>query len=95
MRAMEHPPVAKQTHTNPGTLSLACFRTQLGEQRFDVSPRDVAAGWMAEDRDEGPAVPSFHNAMVPRNDTAMSSCRQEFTFRLVVRARHAADVRFP
>ena len=72
-------------NADPGALSLTDLRTQFDEQRFDVSPRDIAAGRMANDRGQGPSVPTFHDTMVPQFDTALPSLRRMFVLRPAVR----------
>ena len=93
MRAVEDASVAKQSHADPGPLSLTDLRTQFDEQRFDVSLRNIAAGRVAEDRGQEPSVPAFHNTMVPQFDTTLPSLRRMFVLRSAVRI-HDCELTF-
>ena len=62
---MEYSPVAEKTYTHTGTFSLADFSAECDEQRLDIPPRNVAAGWMVENQSEGSFVSAFHIMTVP------------------------------
>ena len=60
MRAVEHPPVAEQSHTDARAFPLADLRSQFNQQRLDFPPRYVAADRLAEDQFERFTVSAPH-----------------------------------
>ena len=65
MRPVEYAPVAEKTYAHTGPFSLANLGAQFDEQCLDIPPRNVAAGWMAENQGKGSFVSAFHIMEVP------------------------------
>ncbi len=70
---MEHPPFTEQSHADTRALSFAYLRTKFNEQRFNLPPLDIATDWVAEYGSEGPPVTTFHDNIVPKNDTMQTT----------------------
>jgi homogentisate 1,2-dioxygenase len=65
MRTMEHPSLTEQANTHTRALAFTKLRTKLKEQRFDVSPVDVATGWSGKYQFQRSLVSAFHVNIVP------------------------------
>ena len=66
---MEDAHLAKEDNGNPAPFAFCHLRTQLGEQRLNIAPLNVAATRMRKDQLKGALVLSLHNIMVPPSDT--------------------------
>jgi hypothetical protein len=69
MRAVEDTHLAKQDYRYPIALALQDLSTEYFEQRFDVFPGDVRAGWTRKDRFERALTTAPHAEMAPCTGT--------------------------
>ena len=61
---MKNTHLAEHDHRYPAAFSFGDLRAKISEQGFNISPWDVGACWMREDRRKGALLRSFHHRMV-------------------------------
>jgi hypothetical protein len=54
-------------------FSFGDLGAKADEERFDVLPGDVRAGWVGKDGFEGLAMAALHGTMVPQSGTDVDS----------------------
>lgn len=69
MGPVEYPSLAKQANTDTRAFAFTQLSAKLDEQRFDVGPVDVAAGWSGKYQFQRLLVSTFHIRIVPRSST--------------------------
>ncbi len=62
---MENPHLIEQDYGYATTFSLADFSAQFHEQRFDITPLDVATSGSGEDQFKSALVLPLHANIVP------------------------------
>ena len=76
---MENLNLSEKHHSYPAVLSLADFRSKLGEKPLNITPLDIAAYWMGKDSFQGSSVSLFHSKMVLLFDTICKCQDAEYT----------------
>lgn len=69
MRAVKYSNLTEQNHRDPTTFSLTDLRTELDEQRFNITPLNIAAHRTGENNLQGFLVLPFHIEMVSHIST--------------------------
>jgi hypothetical protein len=70
---VKDPDFAKEYGGDAACLALADLRAQANEQRLDVLPGDVGAGWVRKDSFDVLLVRAHHVCLVPENGTAKTN----------------------
>lgn len=65
MRSVEDTHLAEQDDGYPASLTLGDFRTEVDEERFNISPGDIGARWVRKHQLQRFLALPFHESIVP------------------------------
>ena len=66
---MEDADLMEQNDCYSATFALADLRAKADQERFNILPGDVCAGWVGEDRFQCPLMRALYASMVPQDGT--------------------------
>jgi hypothetical protein len=74
MRAMKHANLAEEDDGDAATFALRDLSPEPSEERLNILPGDVRAGWVGVEGLKGALVAALHGAMVPQVGTKDERC---------------------
>lgn len=82
MGPVEHPSLTKQANTYTRAIAFTDLCAKLDEQRLDIGPVDVAAGWSGKDQCQRSSMSAFHVSIVPSSSTVSRNGVKVFAYLL-------------